>query len=326
MSTSSTVAVAVGDEAEGLLQQGALHPVHDEAVELPLHHDRRLADAAHDARRRAPSISGAVQGAGTSSTGRDEVGRVDRVARPGSGAGPCRCSVKREGTMRRGRAGEDRRRRRRQRSSSRHRAARFTSSCSGAFSCTHGDTVQRVARGRSTGACGRSTVGRRLRRPAGPAPRGRRAGRRRSRARARRRLGSGSHSRTSCPARAKAMAQARPMRPAADDRDRVAMVISPHKRLDVAVDAERLARRCCGPAARPGTATMRGDVVRADHPAQRDALQIAPLHLLVGDAELPGAAAITPLDARALDDAGQDGVDADAVRARAPWRGSGSGR
>ena len=43
--------IAVGDEPEGFLQQRALHPVHDEAVELALHHDRRLAGG--DAGRRA---------------------------------------------------------------------------------------------------------------------------------------------------------------------------------------------------------------------------------------------------------------------------------
>ena len=61
-------AVAVGDEAERLLEQRTLHAVHDEAVELALHHDRRLADAAEDIARRALMVSGEVQGAGTSST------------------------------------------------------------------------------------------------------------------------------------------------------------------------------------------------------------------------------------------------------------------
>ena len=65
---SSVRAVAVGDQAERLLEQRTLHPVHDEAVELAPHHDRRLADAAHDRLGARAMVSGAVQGAGTSST------------------------------------------------------------------------------------------------------------------------------------------------------------------------------------------------------------------------------------------------------------------
>ena len=86
-STSSTLAIAVGDEAEGLLEQRALHPVHDEAVDLALHHDRRVACSAQerggalDRRRVGP-------GRGHDLGGRDQIGRVDRVHRPGSARGP----------------------------------------------------------------------------------------------------------------------------------------------------------------------------------------------------------------------------------------------
>ena len=59
--------VAVGDEAEGLLEQRALHAVHDEAVELALHHDRRLAGRDEEVRGSRSTTSGDVQGDGTTS-------------------------------------------------------------------------------------------------------------------------------------------------------------------------------------------------------------------------------------------------------------------
>ena len=57
--------VAVGDEAEGLFEKRPLHAVHDEAVELALHHDRRLAGGDEEIARRCSRPRATVQGAGT---------------------------------------------------------------------------------------------------------------------------------------------------------------------------------------------------------------------------------------------------------------------
>src|SRR6185312_11581052 len=66
------------DEAEGLLQQRALQAIHDETVDLTLHHDRRVAGGAQELRR-------AVDGRrvrprrGNDFCGGNEIGRIDRV-------------------------------------------------------------------------------------------------------------------------------------------------------------------------------------------------------------------------------------------------------
>ena len=49
--------------------------------------------------------------------------------------------------------------------------------------------------------------------------------------------------------------------------------------------------------------TMAATSCGGHHPAQRDLVQVLALHLLVGEAELLGAGADHPLDARPLDDA-----------------------
>ena len=62
--------IAVGDQAERLLEQRALQAVHDEAVELALHHDRRLA-------------GGDQEGAGALDDGRDRSRAPARPRPPG---------------------------------------------------------------------------------------------------------------------------------------------------------------------------------------------------------------------------------------------------
>ena len=284
--------------------------------------------AAHERRAARSTTSGAVQGAGTSSTGRDEVGRVDRVARRGSGARPARCSVKCEGRMAEvelARIASGGRQRGRARANSAaldleilgrvllHMAAPSSAAAS-------------VGRERDAAAHRR----RRLRRRAGPAPRGRRAGRSIV---GERRLdgacGPGPRGATSQPARAKAIAQARPMKPAADDRDAVSahprhrsLTASRHCRQtpsdwpgDVAAERreqeqDHVRRR---PAGSPSAAARRARGSAAPSPrrrrrAARRAPRITPS--MRGPSTMPGRMALTR----------------DAVRARAPWRGSGSGR
>src|SRR6185437_5643500 len=66
------------DEAEGFLQERALQPVHDEAVDLALHHDRGVACVAQELRR-------ALDGGrirpwrGNDFSGGNEIGRIDRM-------------------------------------------------------------------------------------------------------------------------------------------------------------------------------------------------------------------------------------------------------
>ena len=59
--------VALGHEAERLLEQRALQTVHDKAVDLALHHDRRMAGERAEALRRARPSLASVHGAGTTS-------------------------------------------------------------------------------------------------------------------------------------------------------------------------------------------------------------------------------------------------------------------
>src|SRR5579883_2831020 len=128
-------------------------------------------------------------------------------------------------------------------------------------------------------------------------------------------FGSASVSATSCPARAKLIAQLRPISPA----PMTATLLISHlggcatsQGLHIGADADRLAGDV-GAARRYEEEHRRRDVARADHAAQRDLLEIAALHLLVADAELLGAGLDDALDARPLDDAGQDGIDPDIV-------------
>src|SRR6516162_10261646 len=117
---------------------------------------------------------------------------------------------------------------------------------------------------------------------------------------------------TSCRARAKLMAQARPMSPAPTTATFAMAYGAPLQALDIAVDADGLAGDV---GAGPGQQEhdRLGDVLVGHHPAQRDALQIALLHLLMADAELLGPGGDHPVHALALDDARQDGIDADVV-------------
>src|SRR5579884_672750 len=70
--------IAVGDEAEGFFEQGALQTIHDEAVELALHHDRRLAGFDEEG-------AGALDDVGRRPrrwddlSRRNEVGRIERM-------------------------------------------------------------------------------------------------------------------------------------------------------------------------------------------------------------------------------------------------------
>ena len=70
--------VAVGDQAEGLFQQRALQAVHDEAVELALHDDRRLAGRDEEGAGPLDDL-GRRPGRRHDLGRRDEVGRVDRM-------------------------------------------------------------------------------------------------------------------------------------------------------------------------------------------------------------------------------------------------------
>src|SRR5262245_22846509 len=88
---------------------------------------------------------------------------------------------------------------------------------------------------------------------------------------------------TSWPARAKQIAQARPTKPAPTT---ATLAIS--ERLHIAADADRLAGDI-GPGARQQEHDGLGDVLGRDLAAQGHPLEIARLHLLVADAELPGA-------------------------------------
>ena len=70
--------IAIGDQPEGLLEKRALHAVHDEAVELALHDQRRMAGRDQE---RARPLHDLARGPGCRHDfGRgDEIGRVDRV-------------------------------------------------------------------------------------------------------------------------------------------------------------------------------------------------------------------------------------------------------
>ena len=67
MSTSSTLGIAVGHQPERLLKQGALHAVHDEAVELLLHHQRCMAGRHEELARALHRLGCRSTGAGTTS-------------------------------------------------------------------------------------------------------------------------------------------------------------------------------------------------------------------------------------------------------------------
>ena len=248
---------------------------------------------------------------------RDEVGRVDRMDDEAAVPALQRLGEGR-GQDRRGRAGEDRIRPAPARRA-RRRSARFTSRSSGVFSCTWAAPASASSRSSSSGDARASTASASGRR-AGRSRRGR-AARRRSR---RRRLGAPSvwsHSRTSWPARAKADRPGPADEARSDDCD--LRPSAPHS-VSTLPSTPSDWPEMFWPASREQERHHRRDVVGADHAAQRD--------LLAGSAP-PSPRRLRPswaarsrdhaLHARALDDAGQDGVDADVRRARAPWRGSG---
>src|SRR6202521_93886 len=111
------------------------------------------------------------------------------------------------------------------------------------------------------------------------------------------------------------MAQDRPMNPL--PRNAILSAIlefsSRSQGLDVAADAERLARNV--PAGRRAEEEHHaGDVLRRHLAAQRDLGEILLLHRREVDAEGFGTGLDDGVDARALDHAGQDRVDADALR------------
>ena len=70
--------IALLDEPERLFQQRALQPVHDEAVDLALHDDRRVTGGAQEARRALDRLR-RRPGRGHDLGGRNEIGRIDRV-------------------------------------------------------------------------------------------------------------------------------------------------------------------------------------------------------------------------------------------------------
>ncbi len=70
--------VAVGDKPESLLQQGALQAVHDEAVELALHHQRRMAGIDEEGARPFQRLGGRPRRRHHLGR-RNEIGRVDRM-------------------------------------------------------------------------------------------------------------------------------------------------------------------------------------------------------------------------------------------------------
>jgi hypothetical protein len=59
---------AVGDQPERLFEQGPREAVHDEAVDLPFRHDRRVAGRAQERGRALDDAGGRPWGAGTTST------------------------------------------------------------------------------------------------------------------------------------------------------------------------------------------------------------------------------------------------------------------
>src|SRR5688572_8540197 len=81
---------------------------------------------------------------------------------------------------------------------------------------------------------------------------------------------------------------------------------------DIAIDSERLAGNIDAGIGQKKRHHA-GNVIRAHHASERHALEVSLLHLLGADADLPGAVGDHPVDAGSLDDAGKNGIDADAM-------------